>query len=124
MRSLLLATASLGLMAEAAFPAGDAVEGEKVFQRCISCHSVADKTNKAGPYLQGVVGRSVATAEGYAYSEAMKAFGGTGAVWDEATLDAFLKDPMGFVRGSKMAFVTPVRRETERTDLIAFLKSN
>jgi cytochrome c len=119
-----LAITSLALMVEAAFAAGDAAEGQKVFQICITCHSVAEKTNKTGPYLQGVVGRPVATAEGYAYSEAMKTFGATGAVWDEATLDAFLKDPMGFVRGSKMAFVPPIRRETERADLIAFLKSN
>jgi cytochrome c2 len=70
------------------------------------------------------VSRPVATAEGYAYySEAMKALGATGAVWDEATLDAFLKDPREFVRGTTMRAL-PVRRETERADLIAFLKSN
>jgi cytochrome c len=112
-------------MAEAAFAAGDVAQGEKVFRNCASCHSVADKTNKAGPYLQGVVGRPVATAEGYAYySEAMKALGATGAVWDEATLDAFLKDPRGFVQGTRMRNVAPLKRETERADVIAFLKSN
>jgi cytochrome c len=123
-RSLLLRTAFLALMAEAAYAAGDAAEGEKVFRNCSPCHSVANKTNKAGPYLQGVVGRPVATAEGYAYySEAMKALGATGAVWDEATLDAFLKDPRGFVQGTGMRSL-PIKRETERADLIAFLKSN
>src|SRR5690349_19474566 len=85
-------TILLVLMAKAAFAGGNAAEGEKVFQICISCHSVAEKANKTGPYLQGVVGRAVATAEGFAYSEAMKAFGATGAVWDEVTLNSFLKN--------------------------------
>jgi cytochrome c2 len=40
-----------------------------------------------------------------------------GAVWDEET--EFLKDP---IRGSKMGFVPPIRRQ--RADLIAFLKAN
>jgi cytochrome c len=107
-----LATASLGLMAEAAFAAGDVAQGEKVFRNCASCHSVADKTNKAGPYLQGVVGRPVATAEGYAYySEAMKALGATGAVWDEATLDAFLKDLGGSYRARGCAMSHPSREK-------------
>lgn len=122
-RSLLLVAAFLGLMIETAIADSDIIEGEKVFQRCLSCHSVADKTNKAGPYLRGVVGRPAATVEGFAYSEAMKAFGATGAIWDEATLDKFLKDPSGTVRGMKMT-APPVRRDTERADLIAFLKSN
>src|SRR5689334_2491474 len=125
MRSVLIGATLVALMPEAAFGAGDAAEGEKVFQICTTCHSVAEKTNKTGPYLKGIVGRRVATAEGYAnYSQAMKAFGATGAVWDESTLDAFLKDPLGFVRGSKMAFIPPIRRQTERADLIAFLKAN
>ena len=75
-----------------------------------------------GPTLQGIVDRPVASVEGYAYSDAMKALGATGAIWDEATLDQFLKDPMGFVKGMKMV-AAPVRRDTERADLIAYLKS-
>ena len=123
LRSLFLITTCLELMAQTAFADGDVVAGEKVFQRCLACHSVADKTNKTGPYLRGVLGRPVATAEGFAYSEAMKAFGATGAVWDEATLDKYLKGPSELVRGTKMS-APPVRRDTERADLIAFLKSN
>jgi cytochrome c len=99
------------------------VEGEKVFQRCLSCHSVTDNTNKYGPYLRGVVGRHVAAAQGFHYSMAMAAFGKTGAVWDEATLDKFLKAPSDLVKGTKMN-APPVRRDTERADLIAYLKSH
>jgi cytochrome c len=60
--------------------------------------------------------------KGFAYSDALRAFGATGAVWDEATLDKFLRDPMGFIKGIKMV-AAPVRRDTERADLIEFLKS-
>jgi cytochrome c len=123
MRALLLVTTCLGLMADAAFADGDIVAGEKVFQRCVSCHVVDDKTNGKGPTLRGVVGRPVASVDGFAYSDAMKAFGATGAVWDVATLDKFFKDPISFIIGVKMV-ITPVRRDTDRANLIAFLKSN
>ena len=100
---------------------GNPVEGEKVFQRCLSCHPVAEADpNKKGPSLKGIVGRPVASFPGYSYSVPMAALGATGARWDEATLDEFLKYPSEFVKGTKMT-APPVRREAERTDLIAFL---
>jgi|SRR5690349_11150105 len=100
---------------------GNIVEGEKVFQRCASCHSVAEEDpNKKGPSLKGIVGRPVASTAGYSYSAPMAALGASGAKWDEATLDQFLKYPSEFVKGTTMT-APPVRRETERADLIAFL---
>ena len=123
MRSLFVVTGYLMLMVQPALADGDVVAGKIVFQRCLSCHNVADETNKTGPNLHGLISRPVASVEGYAYSEAMKAFGGTGAVWDEATLDKFLKEPILFVKGTKM-MAAPVRRDSERADLIAYLKSN
>ena len=77
----------------------------------------------AGPYLLAVVGRPVASVGGFTCSAPMQALAATGAVWDEATLDKFLQAPMDFVKGTKM-MVPPVRRDTERADLIAFLKSH
>jgi cytochrome c len=54
----------------------------------------------------------------------MKAFGATGAVWTEQTLDKFLRNlPSELVSGTKMISM-PVRKETERADLIAFLKAH
>ena len=97
-------------------------KGEKVFKKCMACHTVADKTNKVGPYLMGVVGRKVAVAEGYAYSESMKEYAATGAVWDEAALAMYLENPKAIVTKTKMAFAG-IKKEDERADLIAFLKS-
>ena len=120
MRALLIMTTCLGLMPDAALAAGDIVAGEKVFHhKCIACHeSAAEKA----PTLRGVVGRPVASVDGFAYSDGLKAFAATGAVWDEPTLDKFLQDINGFVKGMRMS-MTPLYRETDRANLIAFLKS-
>lgn len=122
MKSFLLATACLGLMASAALAAGDAANGESVAKVCAACHSEKDKTNKVGPYLVGIVGRPIATAEGYAYSDAMKKYGtdNAGGVWDEARLMKYLSDPRAEVPGTKMAFAG-VKDDTKRADLVAYL---
>jgi cytochrome c len=124
MRTLFLAAlACLGPISKAAFAEGDVVAGEKKFaERCLACHLVAEKTNKVGPYLKGVIGRPVAAAEGFVYSEAMKAFAATGAIWDEVTLDEFLRYPNGVVKDTTM-LAAPIMNRTDRADLTAFLIS-
>lgn len=110
--------------AEWALAEGDIVAGERLFLRkCFGCHVVPAGATAKGPSLQGVVGRPVASVEGFAFSDGLKAFGATGAVWDEVTLDKLLQDTIGFVRGMRMT-MTPISRDTDRADLIAFLKSN
>lgn len=101
---------------------GDVVKGEQVFKKCMACHAINDKTNKVGPHLVGIVGRPVASVEGYKYSESMKAHAATSAVWDEAALNAYLENPKAIVPKSKMAFAG-LKKEDERADLIAFLKT-
>ena len=103
--------------------AGDAAKGEKVFKKCMACHSVAGKTNKVGPYLQGVVNRPVATAEGYAFSDGMKEFAAGGKVWDDAALDTYLTNPKASVPKTKMAF-PGLKKPEDRADLIAYLLAN
>ncbi len=58
----------------------------------------------AGPSLKGVFGRRAATVEGFAYSDAMRAAGRRGLVWDEATLDRYLTDPETAVPGTEMPY--------------------
>jgi len=101
---------------------GDVAKGEQVFKKCMACHAINDKTNKVGPHLVGVVGRPVASVEDYKYSEDMKAHGATGAVWDETSLTAYLENPKAVVPKTKMTFAG-LKKEDERADLIAFLKS-
>jgi len=117
-----LAIAGFLLVAGPAHAEGDVAKGEQVFKKCMACHTVNDKTNKVGPHLVGIVGRPVASVEGYNYSESMKAHGATGAVWDEAALQAYLENPKAVVEKSKMAFAG-LKKADERADLIAFLKT-
>jgi cytochrome c len=120
--SLKLLVLAVGPFLAGPVQADDAANGEKVFKKCLPCHSVAEKTNKVGPYLVGVVGRPVASAEKYQYSEAMKAYAATAKTWDEAALNAYLENPKSVVPKGKMVF-PGLKKPEERADLIAYLKT-
>jgi cytochrome c len=94
-------------------------KGERVFKKCQACHTLAagEHTDK-GPSLHGIFGRKAGTAEGYAYSEAMKA---ASVVWSEETLDAFLADAQGVVPGNTMNF-SALRKPEDRAAVIAYLR--
>ena len=72
---------------------GDAANGEKIFKRCAACHVLDDKTNRVGPHLGGVIGRTAGTVEGFKYSDAMIEKGKEGLVWNADTLNSYLEDP-------------------------------
>jgi nitrite reductase (NO-forming) len=72
-----------------------------------------------GPHLQGVIGRTAGTVEGYNYSVAMKR---SGLVWSADVLDKFLASPSHFLHGTKMIF-TGLRRPEDRANVIAYLQS-
>lgn len=101
---------------------GDAARGERVFQRCYSCHSVdpSDKAKLQGPNLFQIIGRPAGAAAGFDYSEAMREKAAAGLTWDAATLDRYIADPEAVVPGTRMS-VPPLRDEQERADLIAYL---
>ena len=118
MRALVVALGMTVVAVGAARAEGDPAKGADVFKKCAPCHNVDNKTNKIGPYLQGVVGRKAGTAEGYNYSDAMK---NSGLTWDEATLDQYLENPKAKVPGNKMAFPGLPKKE-DRENVIAYLK--
>lgn len=97
--------------------AGDPAAGEAVFKKCKSCHKLEEGANAVGPDLFGIVGREVASREGFKYSDAMLGFGG---VWDAERLAAFLLKPKDLIPGTKMTF-SGLRKEEDRADLIAYL---
>ncbi len=108
------------LVAGSALAAGDAANGEKIFKRCGACHVLDDKTNRIGPHLGGVVGRTAGTVEGFKYSDSMIQHGKDGLVWTNETLDAYLTDPKAYVPKNKMAF-PGLKKPEERADVIAYL---
>ena len=92
--------------------------GQRLFLQCRACHKVkADEGHNVGPNLAGIVGRQIASAEGYSYSEAFMA---EDYVWDAERLDAFLENPRTYIPRNKMAFAG-VRKPDDRAALIAYL---
>lgn len=123
MRIVCLAiTAGLLSLAGAALADGDATRGKAVFRQCQSCHSLDEGANRYGPSLFHLLGRPVASAVGYNYSAAMKAFGAAGHVWDEATLGAYLVAPRDYIPDIRMAFAG-LKRPDDIADIIAYLKN-
>ncbi|MCK3776841.1 cytochrome c family protein [Ensifer sesbaniae] len=100
---------------------GDAAAGETVFKKCATCHIADSDTNKVGPSLNHVLGRTAGTHPDFSYSKAMVEAGKGGLVWDEATLRDYLKNPKAKVKGTKMAFAG-LKDDTEISNLIAYLK--
>lgn len=87
--------------------------------RCGSCHTLdGGSASTSGPALAGIVGRPVAGAPGYVYSDALKALGGA---WTDTRLDQFLKDPQRLAPGTSMAF-PGIADAGERKALVEFLR--
>jgi cytochrome c len=125
-------TASAGASGAAAAPAtaepikdllktANPADGEKISKICGSCHSfVKSEGNKIGPNLAGVLGRKRGSVSDFAYSDAMKAKGGS---WDADSLNEFLFKPSAFVPGTKMSFAG-LKKPEDRAALIKWLQTN
>jgi cytochrome c len=103
--------------AAAAQAQGDPEKGEKVFNKCKTCHVVDEEENKIGPYLMGIFGRPAGSVEGFKYSDAMK---NSGIVWEDDTIAAYLKEPKTYIPGNRMTFAG-LRKDDEIADLLAYL---
>ncbi|MEQ6249147.1 c-type cytochrome [Sulfitobacter sp. HNIBRBA3233] len=94
-------------------------DGAKVFRKCTACHKVEPGANATGPYLHGVVGRDIASADGYEYSGALQ---GKDGAWDTAALNGFLEAPGDWAPGTTMGFAG-LNKPEDRADVIAYLDS-
>ena len=100
------------------FASASAEEGEGLWRACRSCHALEPGVNGTGPYLHGVVGRPVQSAEGYgAYSGALIE---AADVWTPDNLNAFLENPRGYAPGTSMSY-NGMRDVQDRANLIAYL---
>lgn len=98
----------------------DVKEGEKISKKCHACHSLQKGgPNKVGPDLWDVVGRPVASHEGFSYSSALKGVGGD---WTFEKLNHFLTNPKDFAPGTRMTFAG-IKKDQERADLLAYLRT-
>lgn len=120
---------AVGLGAGSAM-AGDATKGEKVFKKCVACHSIEQGgKHKVGPNLFGVVGRAAGAAEGFKYSGGMVDAMAAGAFnWAPEEIFTYLADPNAYLSAkagkevkSKMTF--KLKEEEARHDVIEYLSA-
>ena len=112
------------VMAKATSPEGHDVVvqsndlGKKVFKKCKSCHSFTK--NKLGPSLGNIIDQKAGAVEGFKYSKAMM---NSDIIWNDCSLDSFLKKPRKYIKGTKMRF-SGIKKESHRKALIEYLKEN
>ena len=102
---------------------GDPKAGEKVFRACRACHVVDKEQNRVGPHLVALIGRPIASVDGFNYSDAMLAYAKEHEVWDEETFLTYIEQPQDIVKGTKMAY-RGVKKAGDRADLLAYLKAS
>lgn len=98
----------------------DVAAGEQVFKKCSACHTInSGGANGIGPNLWATMGKPLASHAGFAYSDALKAVGGT---WTFEQMDAWLTSPRRFADGTKMSFAGLSSAE-DRANLIAYMNA-
>lgn len=107
---LLLDDYSLGVLEVADSP----------FSACAGCHpaNMADRS-AIGPPLAGVIGRDIASVDGYVYSRGLSDLDGS---WTEEALDRYLADPQAFAPGTSM-LIEGIPNAAARAALIDYLRA-
>lgn len=106
----------------AALLAADVTRGERTFAgQCSTCHTITPGgANGTGPNLHNIVGGPKMHMAGFNYSGAMKAAEGQ---WTYENLDAWLKSPAGYMKGTSMSFAG-IKKDADRANVIAYLAAN
>jgi cytochrome c2 len=100
---------------------GDVAKGETAAAVCKACHAFEkDAPSPIGPNLHNVVGRKIASVEGFNYSPALKAK--SGETWTYEHLDAMIHKPAEFAPGTLMAF-PGLPEAQQRADVLLFLRT-
>src|SRR5919201_3307942 len=97
---------TFGLIAWVAFslplwaPTGDPARGERLFRACAPCHSLEPNRNMTGPSLAELWNRRAGELASFSrYSPALK---DSGIIWDDMSLDEWIRDPQHFIPGNTM----------------------
>ncbi len=114
---------------------GDAEAGAKVFNKCKSCHTIADaegnkivKGGRTGPNLYGVFNRVAGTAD-FKFGKSLIAAGEAGVAWDEASFTGFVADPKKFLveatgdNRAKTRMSFKLKKEKDLANVWAYLVS-
>jgi cytochrome c len=133
MKLSLIASITAIALAGPAF-AQDAAKGEKEFKKCKACHSIVTpdgtaiyKGGKVGPNLYNVVGRPVASVEGFKYKDGIKELGATGAVWTAEDIASYITDPSTYLEEKtgdpKAKSGMTWKQKKDQADIAAYLAS-
>lgn len=95
----------------------DADAGAKVFNQCRACHKIEDGANGIGPHLWNVMGREIASVEGFSYSSALSAKDGE---WVVANMSAWLENPAEWAPGTSMGYAG-LPDPQDRVNLMAYI---
>ena len=110
----------------AADPVEDAAlvaAGESVFRQCKACHQIgAGAVNRTGPHLNGIMGRTIGSVDGFRYSNAFMDAAAVREIWTEDRLAEFLANPRMAMDGTRMSF-RGIRDDADMVALLAYLSS-
>jgi cytochrome c len=114
-------TETVGVPIAALLQTADPAKGQAAAKPCVACHTFEKGgQNKTGPNLWDVINRQIASHEGFAYSDALKAK--SGEQWTYESLDSFIRNPKAFSPGTKMTYAG-MKKDESRADLIAYLRT-
>jgi cytochrome c2 len=92
--------------------------GAMLFAQCQGCHTIQEGgASGIGPNLRGVVGRPVASADDFSYTDGLRSVDGR---WTEDALRRFLTDPSSFAPGTSMTMSTTYDQD-QISDIVAYL---
>lgn len=118
-RVVVIFVLSLGMAGTTTAADGDATKGQRVFGACAACHSLKPEQSMTGPSLANLWNRKAGSLASFSrYSAALKS---SNVVWDDQTLEEWVKDPQHVIPGNEMTF-PGLKDAQHRSDLLAFLK--
>ncbi len=122
LRHLILALAAAGVstaLSPTLAAEGNPDRGQRVFNACAACHSLEPNRSMTGPSLADLWNRKAGGLASFPrYSSALKS---SGVVWNDKTLDDWIKDPQHLIPGNDMTF-PGIKNDQQRADLLVFLK--
>ena len=100
--------------------AADSARGAQAARQCHACHSLDPGRHLTGPSLANIWGSKAGEVQGFGrYSDALRT---SDVVWDQDTLDAWLRSPAELIPGNTMVF-PGISDAAIRLDLVAYLRA-